>query len=42
MIISDRHSCDMKEMRRLYRIMIQDDPALWMAEEEKTLAAAAG
>ncbi|HEV7800369.1 MAG TPA: TauD/TfdA family dioxygenase [Burkholderiales bacterium] len=29
---------DMKEVRHLYRIMIQDDPALWTAEGEKTLA----
>jgi taurine dioxygenase len=32
---------DMKETRHLYRIMIQDDPANWTAEGEKTLAAAA-
>jgi taurine dioxygenase len=32
---------DMKETRHLYRIMIQDDPALWKAEGDKTLAAAA-
>ncbi len=31
---------DMKETRHLYRIMIQDDPALWKAEGEKTLAVA--
>ncbi len=29
---------DMKEVRRLYRILIQDDPVLWAAEGEKTLA----
>jgi alpha-ketoglutarate-dependent taurine dioxygenase len=32
---------EMKQTRHLYRIMIQDDPALWKAEGEKTLAAAA-
>ena len=32
---------DMKETRHLYRIMVQDDPAHWVAEGEKTLAAAA-
>jgi len=32
---------DMKELRHLYRIMIQDDPKHWVAEGEKTLAAAA-
>ena len=31
---------DMKEVRRLLRIMIQDDPKHWAAEGEKTLAAA--
>jgi hypothetical protein len=28
----------MKELRHLYRIMIQDDPKHWIAEGEKTLA----
>ena len=32
---------DMKEPRHLYRIMIQDEPASWLAEGEKTLQAAA-
>ena len=32
---------DMKEVRYLYRIMIQDNPALWAAEGEKTWTAAA-
>jgi taurine dioxygenase len=32
---------NMKEVRHLYRIMIQDNPKLWAAEGEKTLAAAA-
>ncbi len=32
---------DMKEVRYLYRIMIQDNPALWVAEGEKTWAAMA-
>ena len=31
---------DMKEVRHLHRIMIQDDPALWTAEGEKSYAAA--
>jgi taurine dioxygenase len=31
---------DMKETRHLYRIMMQDDPALWTAEGEKTLTTA--
>ncbi len=30
---------DMQETRHLYRIMIQDDPAHWVSEGEKTLAA---
>ena len=32
---------DMKELRHLYRIMIQDDPKLWVAEGAKTQAAVA-
>ena len=32
---------DMKEVRHLYRIMVQDDPKLWAAEGEKALATAA-
>jgi len=32
---------DMKEVRHLYRIMIQDDPAAWAAEGEKTQRAVA-
>jgi taurine dioxygenase len=32
---------NMKEVRYLYRIMIQDDPGLWLAEGEKTWVAAA-
>lgn len=32
---------NMKEVRHLYRIMIQDNPKLWAAEGEKTLTAAA-
>jgi taurine dioxygenase len=32
---------DMKETRHLHRIMIQDDPASWKAEGQKTLAAQA-
>ena len=32
---------DMKEVRYLYRIMIQDDPKLWAAEGEKTWTAVA-
>ena len=31
---------DMKEVRHLYRIMIQDDPKLWASEGEKSRAAA--
>ena len=31
---------DMKEIRHLYRIMVQDDPKHWIAEGEKTLARA--
>lgn len=31
---------DMKEVRRLYRILIEDDPAHWVSEGDKTLAAA--
>jgi hypothetical protein len=32
---------DMKELRHLYRIMVEDDPKHWIAEGEKTLARAA-
>jgi taurine dioxygenase len=32
---------DMKEVRHLYRIMIQDDPRAWVAEGEKTQRAVA-
>ncbi len=32
---------DVKEVRYLYRIMVQDDPALWVAEGEKTWATVA-
>jgi taurine dioxygenase len=32
---------DMKEVRHLYRIMIQDDPRAWAAEGEKTQRAVA-
>ena len=32
---------DMKEIRHLYRIMVQDDPKHWIAEGEKSLAQAA-
>src|SRR5918993_508155 len=32
---------DMKELRHLYRIMVQDDPKHWIAEGEKTFARAA-
>jgi taurine dioxygenase len=30
---------DMKELRHLYRIMVQDDPQHWVAEGPKTLEA---
>jgi hypothetical protein len=32
---------DMKELRHLYRIMVEDDPKHWIAEGEKNLAHAA-
>ncbi|MGZ5234086.1 MAG: TauD/TfdA dioxygenase family protein, partial [Burkholderiales bacterium] len=32
---------DMKEVRHLYRIMVEDDPKHWIAEGEKHLAHAA-
>ena len=32
---------DMKEIRHLYRIMVQDDPKHWIAEGEESLAHAA-
>ena len=32
---------DMKEVRHLYRIMIQDDPKMWVSEGAKTVGAMA-